>query len=227
MVRIKHRYLLLNILSPSTSTPISSSQSSLPTLLTTRPPLPPHITPQLLLRLIREGIAELYGDYGMGIAGSGGLAATSTAIIRCSRATYRLVWAACTFVTRLPGGRSQGSAGKQKSGYQAQGQGLAFAARTMGNEAPRDVVVRVVRVSGTIRKAEEEAVRRARREILRARRKVEVGGGGGLGLGLGLEALGDGRGEDENEDEDVEIGDGGIETEDDGLGDQDEDEDEG
>lgn len=41
-------------------------------------------------------------------------------------------------------------------------------------------VVRVVRVSGTMRKAEEEAVRRARREIVRLRGAQEEGVLGGL-----------------------------------------------
>jgi len=48
-------------------------------------------------------------------------------------------------------------------------------------------VIRVVRVSGTVKKAEEEVVRRAKREIVRA--QMIVGGG------LGLERLiGDGKG---------------------------------
>lgn len=37
--------------------------------------------------------------------------------------------------------------------------------------APVPCVVRVVRVSGTIRKSEEEVLRRARREIVRAKRE--------------------------------------------------------
>lgn len=38
----------------------------------------------------------------------------------------------------------------------------------------RDCVFRVIRVSGTMRKAEEEAVRRARKEIVRLRGAEEV-----------------------------------------------------
>jgi ribonuclease P/MRP protein subunit POP5 len=55
-----------------------------------------------------------------------------------SRAHYRLVWAALTFVTRLP------------------------------RPIEHSCVIQVVRVSGTIRKAEEEAIRRAKAAILRA-----------------------------------------------------------
>lgn len=57
----------------------------------------------------------------------------------------------------------------------------------------RDCVFRVVRVSGTMRKAEEEAIRRARREIVRVR---------GVEEGSVLEGL-----VGMDEDEDVEMGD--------------------
>ena len=66
--------------------------------------------------------------------------ATSTAIIRVTRDHYRLVWAALSFVTRLP------------------------------KPLDQPCVMQVVRVSGTIRKAEEEAIRRARLSIRRAQR---------------------------------------------------------
>src|ERR1700761_7973522 len=68
--------------------------------------------------------------------------ATSTAIIRVSRDHYRMVWAALTFTTQLPNAISQ------------------------------ECVIQVVRVSGTIKKAEEEAIRRARLSIQRARREA-------------------------------------------------------
>jgi ribonuclease P/MRP protein subunit POP5 len=57
-----------------------------------------------------------------------------------------MVWAALTFMTRLP--------------------------------KPIDipVVIRVVRVSGTIRKAEEEIIRRAKELVLRARTAEEITG---------------------------------------------------
>lgn len=58
--------------------------------------------------------------------------ATSTFILRVSRAHYRLVWAALTFMNQVP----------IRDG--------------------RPCVFRVVRVSGTVRKVEEEAVRRAK-----------------------------------------------------------------
>jgi ribonuclease P/MRP protein subunit POP5 len=83
--------------------------------------------------------------------------ATSTAIIRCPRHSYRLVWAALTYMSSLP---TKVGRGVDKS-----------------NEAKKlDCVFRVVKVSGTMRKAEEEAIRRARREVLRVRKGGEEGG---------------------------------------------------
>lgn len=66
--------------------------------------------------------------------------ATSTAIIRVSRNHYRLVWAALTFINHFP------------------------------KPVNAPCVIQVIRVSGTIRKAEEEAIRRARDNVQRARR---------------------------------------------------------
>src|SRR5205085_8991263 len=65
--------------------------------------------------------------------------ATSTFILRVSRAHYRLVWAALAFMDHVP----------VKNG--------------------KHCVMRVVRVSGTMRKAGEEAVERDRRLIGRAK----------------------------------------------------------
>ena len=66
---------------------------------------------------------------------------------------------------------------------------------------------RVIRVSGTMRKAEEEAIRRARRESVRLRGAEEVGVLGGLVGGLEYEE-GSGVVEDvmENDEEDVDMG---------------------
>jgi ribonuclease P/MRP protein subunit POP5 len=107
--------------------------------------------------------------------------ATSTTIIRVSRAHYRLVWAALTFTTKLP------------------------------NPVNEPCIIQVVRVSGTIKKAEEEAIRRARLSIVRARRAAEGKVGiadtlsededDGLGLAGGIE---DKDGMDEVDDDDGE-----------------------
>lgn len=68
MVRIKHRYLLLNILYPNSP---PQNEKPLPWAITFRRPSPTNLTPQLLIRIIRDNIAELFGDYGAGmVAGS-------------------------------------------------------------------------------------------------------------------------------------------------------------
>ena len=71
-------------------------------------------------------------------------------------------------VVKTPGGQKAALGGKATPG-------VGYHKGRSGDD-PRPCVIRVVRVSGTVRKAEEEAVRRARGDILRARRG-EVGGG--------------------------------------------------
>lgn len=195
MVRLKHRYLLVNILYPDSAQQTSGVRpeaKDVPDLIDFNQPSSDKLTPQLLARIVRDGVAELFGDYGSGmIAGSlvgmssassallryclgggencfadqrcGGWftvkylsPATSTAIIRVSRDHYRLVWAALSFVTKLP------------------------------RPVDQSCVFKVVRVSGTIRKAEEEAIRRAKASILRAQRS-KGGAGDTLGRMLGEE----------------------------------------
>ena len=68
---------------------------------------------------------------------------------------------------------------------------------TRSQKRPQPCVMRVVRVSGTIKKAEEEAIRRAKASIMKAKR--DEGGGGVDGL-LGMlgeeeeQSLGKGKG---------------------------------
>ncbi|KAK3678162.1 RNA-binding protein pop5 [Recurvomyces mirabilis] len=149
MVRIKHRYLLVNILYPDPKTSNVQMKAKpgedAPYAMQFRQPSSDKMDGKVLFRLIKDNVAELFGDYGSGkIAGSLQVKyfsqATSTAIIRVSRDHYRLVWSALTFTTRLP------------------------------KPLLQPCVVQVVRVSGTIKKAEEEAIRRARIGILRAQR---------------------------------------------------------
>ncbi|RAH50343.1 Rpp14/Pop5 family protein [Aspergillus brunneoviolaceus CBS 621.78] len=174
MVRIKHRYLLLDILYPDPTTwprrhpPASTSSSSSSTIpqLQIHAPTSDALTPSLLAKLVREQVAELFGDWGVGRlggAGAGGVSvkylspATSTAIIRCPRASFRLVWMALTCLEAVPE-VDQAGGGRNPA-------------------LTRRCVVRVVRVSGTMRKAEEEAIRRARREVLKVRGCGAAGAG--------------------------------------------------
>ena len=76
--------------------------------------------------------------------------ATSTAIIRVSRECYRLVWGALSFATQLP----------------------------KPLNAP--CVIQVLRVSGTIRKSEEAAIRLAIGAVRKATR--DANGGASMGI---------------------------------------------
>ena len=57
--------------------------------------------------------------------------------------------------------------------------------RLSGQDKLQPCVMQVLRVSGTIRKAEEEVIRRARAAILKARRKSHDGDAAGLDAILG------------------------------------------
>ncbi|KAI5194753.1 hypothetical protein E4T42_08689 [Aureobasidium subglaciale] len=135
MVRLKHRYLLVNILYPESETPTkpATKDGQVPDIVSFRRPSSDKLNAQLLARIIRDGVTDLFGDYGSGM-----IASSLVAIVRVSRAHYRLVWAALSFVTHLP------------------------------RPIDQACVIQIVRVSGTIRKAEEEAIRRAKAAILRA-----------------------------------------------------------
>ncbi|KAL8722138.1 MAG: hypothetical protein Q9225_001331 [Loekoesia sp. 1 TL-2023] len=169
MVRIKHRYLLVNILYPEPPTLQHQSSkahhtSAVPSSIRFHWPTPDSLTPQLLVKAIKDQILLMYGDYGSGITSTGLHVkylspATSTAIIRCSRSNYQIVWATLTFMTHLPELSRQSTL--------------------------QPCVMQVVRVSGTIRKAEEEVIRRARSAILKARTEGHDGDSSALNAILG------------------------------------------
>lgn len=153
MVRIKHRYLLFNILYPEEQ-PRRDAKPSDPSYLTFHSPTPEHLGPGLLIGALRSSIALHFGDVGVGLASPSLKViyfspATSTAIVRCPRQHFRIVWAALTYMTTLPGPRR-------------------------GDSMP--CVIQVVRVSGTIKKSEEELIRRSKRDIVRAKEWEEAGG---------------------------------------------------
>lgn len=160
MVRIKERYLLVDILYPTEL----GTRANLPDVVVLNQPASEDLTAVALLRAIRAEVAALFGDYGSGALEGGGFSgespmssynrtttdlparvvkylsqATSTFILRIARASYRLVWTALSLMNSVP----------VKNG--------------------KPCVFRVVHVSGTIRKAEEEAIRRARNLIFEAK----------------------------------------------------------
>lgn len=69
MVRIKNRYLLLDILYPDLSTWPSSSNGPHAAQLAIHAPTSDALTPGLLAKMIREEVGEMYGDWGVGKLG--------------------------------------------------------------------------------------------------------------------------------------------------------------
>jgi RNase P/RNase MRP subunit POP5 len=66
MVRVKNRYLVVNYLYP-TAAGQSNPKDALPGALQFHQPTPDEFHQGKLLRAIQEGIAELFGEYGMGM----------------------------------------------------------------------------------------------------------------------------------------------------------------
>jgi len=68
MVRVKNRYLVVNFLYPE---PAPKSKTQLPDLVQIHSPTPDALKQGFIVRMIRDGIEELFGDYGAGMASSG------------------------------------------------------------------------------------------------------------------------------------------------------------
>ncbi|KAH6668573.1 Rpp14/Pop5 family protein [Plectosphaerella plurivora] len=168
MVRIKERYLLVNILYPPT-TPKDHAGPGVPDFVLLHQPTTDRLTAGSLMRGLQAEIADLFGDYGSGATGATNLSvkylsnATSTFILKIKRAHYRLVWAALTSMSVVP----------VKTGQ------------------ARPCVFKVVRVSGTIRKAEEEAIRQARQLVLAAKMAQTTGQAGASSMAVTLPSLDD------------------------------------
>jgi len=69
MVRIKERYLLVNILYPTEL----GNRDNIPDVVALNQPTTEDLTAVLLLRAIRAEVAALFGDYGAGALEGGGL----------------------------------------------------------------------------------------------------------------------------------------------------------
>jgi ribonuclease P/MRP protein subunit POP5 len=63
MVRIKERYLLVNIIYPPDQ---SQSRAGIPAHVVQHQPTIDKLTPVLLLKAIKAEVASLFGDYGSG-----------------------------------------------------------------------------------------------------------------------------------------------------------------
>lgn len=181
MVRIKHRYLLVQILYPKTSTTpgqshLASANPSQAYLTTLHAPTKDAITAVLLLRHVRAHLTQLFGDAGAALAGSNLSVkywsnATSTFVLRCKREAVRWVWAAVTFIRSLP--------------VPGPGKGTGPPAGVAKDEC----VMKVSRVSGTMRKVEEAVIADARRMLGRVKGVEEV-----ARQGLGVEDADEGDG---------------------------------
>ncbi|KAI6781395.1 Rpp14 family [Emericellopsis cladophorae] len=116
------------------------------------------MTPGSLLRGIKKEVEILYGDYGAGMLNGLQIKylslATSTFIIKCSRAMCSMLWSALTFMGRVPNKDGTG----------------------------KHCIFRVVRVSGTIRKVEEEAIRQSRALIVAAKQEASEAQGSISGI---------------------------------------------
>ncbi len=64
MVRLKHRYLLVNILYPELEK--IKASANIPDVVVFNQPTTSDLTPQALLRGLRTEISSLFGDYGSG-----------------------------------------------------------------------------------------------------------------------------------------------------------------
>ena len=204
MVRIKYRYLVVQILSPNLLKPGDTAhfQEPSPSLLTPKlhnpstsdrllalhAPTPDNSNVRTIIRTVRAQLLQLFGEYGSAVAGGDGLKmmywsnATSTFVLRCRREMFRLLWTSLTFVRSLQlddeRGRGPGGAARKEE---------------------REVVLRVVRVSGTVKKALEEVVRRNRLMMgrIRGMEASLEGMENGIGNAAGMElqnVLGMGRG---------------------------------
>lgn len=70
MVRLKNRYLLVDILYPDPSTwPSTKTAGPQSTQLSIHSPTSDALTPGLLAKMVREEVGEMYGDWGVGKLG--------------------------------------------------------------------------------------------------------------------------------------------------------------
>ncbi|CAN6621383.1 ribonuclease P/MRP protein subunit Pop5p [Trichomonascus vanleenenianus] len=105
MVRLKTRYLLFQILYPNE---IDNNAKFSENIVKIKRPSSPELDGRRVLKLIKQSIEYHFGDYGMGVVASTIAVkyfspATSTGIIRVTRAHYKLVWAALTYIDNVLG----------------------------------------------------------------------------------------------------------------------------
>ncbi|KAK6345937.1 hypothetical protein TWF730_010276 [Orbilia blumenaviensis] len=154
MVRVKQRYLLFTILYPSGPPTGSTITGSKATQsMTFHSPSSPNLNRASLASLIRSSISHNFGDWGIGQCGG-------FAVKYFSPATS-------TGILRIT-----------RDNYRTLWAALTYINEFHGQPA----VIKVIRVSGTIRKAEHEAVKVAE-EAIRRVKKEAIGVKDGQGVG--------------------------------------------
>lgn len=143
MVRLKHRYVLFDIVYPPEKTMNSSrdrhkfssfSLSPKEALLQLHEASSSRLNQRSITTILRQVIEDHFGELGAGLAGQSLVlkyysSKTSTGILRCNRQHVDMVMASIALVTKLD---------------------------------DRNVTMRCIHVSGTIRKCEEYLIRRNR-----------------------------------------------------------------
>lgn len=153
MVRLKHRYILFEILYPplvdGRKTPgeefVNFSKSQNESLMTLHQSSAGSINPRTLSNTIRTIVQDIYGDIGLGQVGQSIIVKyfsnkTSTGILRCGRDNYKKVVAAMTLIEEIEG---------------------------------NNVLIKCTRVSGTIKKSEEFSIARSQ-QLIRILNKGEL-----------------------------------------------------
>jgi len=70
MVRVKNRYLVVNFLYPEPLVK-SKTHQQLPHVVQIHSPTPDALKQGIIIRMIRDGVEDLFGDYGSGMVASG------------------------------------------------------------------------------------------------------------------------------------------------------------
>lgn len=70
MVRVKFRYLVVNFLYPEPTT-LPKNTQPLPDLVHIHAPTPDAVHAGSIMRMVRDGVEDLYGDYGSGMIAAG------------------------------------------------------------------------------------------------------------------------------------------------------------
>lgn len=152
MVRYKARYLLFDVLYPEEPHLPTATSSSTQTHIGFHSSSDPTITSSYLASLIREGLAHQFGDWGAGVAGN-------------------------LSVKYFSPQTSKGIVRVSRDHYRLVWTVLSLMKELKG----KPIVIRVVRVGGTIKKVEKEAIRRAKLDI------AKFGGAAGGKAGILME----------------------------------------